>query len=109
MGLIAPFPFYSTFDVATTIVELQQLHINSSVIKGIVTCNLFLLKFVMNLKNKLQVTIPLMTERVYVQLLQYHNGCGYIKSWVERESGYEAQREYPEIKWAQKAKEPKST
>ena len=51
LGLIAPFPFYSTFDVATTIVELQQLHRTSSVIKGIITCNLFLLKFVMNLKN----------------------------------------------------------
>ena len=50
-----------------------------------------------------------MTERVYVQLLQYHNGCSYIKSWVERERGYEAQRKYPETKWAQWAKEPKST
>ena len=50
-----------------------------------------------------------MTERVSVQLLQFHNGCGYIKSWVERERGYQAQREYPETKWAQKAKEPKST
>ena len=43
-----------------------------------------------------------------MQLLQFHNGCGYIKSWVERERGYQAQREYPETKWAQKAKEPKS-
>ena len=51
LGSISLFPFYSTFDVATTIVELQQLHIKSSVIKGIVTYNLFLLKFIMNLKN----------------------------------------------------------
>ena len=43
-----------------------------------------------------------------MQLLQFHNGCGYIKSRVKREMGYQAQREYPETKWAQKAKEPKS-
>ena len=30
------------------------------------------------------------------------------KSWVEREMGYQAQREYPKMKWGQKAKEPKS-
>ena len=44
-----------------------------------------------------------------MQLLQFHIGCEYIESWVEREKGYQAQREYPETKWAQKAKEPKST
>ena len=43
-----------------------------------------------------------MTEEFFVQLLQFHNGCGYIKSWVEREKGYQAQREYPEMKWAHK-------
>ena len=41
-----------------------------------------------------------------MHLLQFHNGYGYIKRWVEK--GYQAQREYPEMKWAQKAKEPKS-
>ena len=49
-GLHSPFSFLLNFDVATTIMELQQLHKNSSVIKGIVTCNLFLLKFLMTLK-----------------------------------------------------------
>ena len=44
-----------------------------------------------------------------MQLLQFHNGCGYIKSRVEREGGYQAQREYLETKLAQKAKEPNGT
>ena len=51
LGSIAPFPFYSIFDVATTIVELQQLYRNSSIIKGIISCNLFLLKFLMSFKE----------------------------------------------------------
>ena len=25
-------------------------------------------------------------------MLQFHNGCDYIKSWVERERGYQAQK-----------------
>ena len=50
LGLIALFPFYSTFDVATTIVELQQLHRNASVIKGIIT-----LTCSFNVHNELKV------------------------------------------------------
>ena len=114
LGLIAPFPFYSTFDVATTIVELQQLHRNSSVIKGIITYNLFLLKFEMNLKN---VESNPWHDLMNVCFLRVIPPCIWCmnprknptKSWVEWERGYQAQRENQEMKWAQNAKEPRST
>ena len=55
-------------------------------------------------KNPTQVTSdnPFNDRRVSVQLFQFHNGCGYIKSLVERERGYQAQRKYPEAMCAQK-------
>ena len=60
-------------------------------------------------KEQVKGDNPFNNRRNYVQLLQFHNDCGYIKSWVQRERGYQAQREYPEMIWAQRAKEPKGT